>query len=166
MSLRRTKGCFCIFQITRGGLLTRARGQWAITSNSALFSLEKDLNQTEGQEELKISQSTPVVFSQLDLHFLKAIQKYKCNMLIHTYICNRRERGRAQFLKAWRSPRTQHEMIRMIWDQEGRQDQTFILSQQVKWHPEGSPQLQGIGRRPRSGQWPKSWKSPPLPPNS
>ena len=36
--------------------------------------------------------------------------------------CNRRERGRAQHLKEWHSPRTQHELIEIKWDQESRQD--------------------------------------------
>ena len=33
-------------------------------------------------------------------------------------------------------------------------------------HPEVPWQFQGTVKRPRSGQWPKSWKSPPLPQNS
>ena len=33
-------------------------------------------------------------------------------------------------------------------------------------HPEVPWQFQGTVKRPRSGRWPKSWKSPPLPQNS
>ena len=36
--------------------------------------------------------------------------------------CNRRERVRAQLLKAWHNPRTQHKLIRIKWDHDDRQD--------------------------------------------
>ena len=35
--------------------------------------------------------------------------------------CNRRERGRAQLLKEWHSPSTQHKPIRIKWVQDGGQ---------------------------------------------
>ena len=38
----------------------------------------------------------------------------------HHWKCNRRERGRAQLLEEWQSPRTQHKLIRIKWDQDGR----------------------------------------------
>ena len=33
-------------------------------------------------------------------------------------------------------------------------------------HPEVPGQFQGTVRTPRSGRWPRTWKSPPLPQNS
>ena len=50
--------------------------------------------------------------------------------------CTRREGGRAQLLKEWQSPRTQHKSSRIKWDQDGRQvnfNWTLILNQQVAW---------------------------------
>ena len=74
------------------------------------------------------------------------------------WICNRREGGRAQLLKDWHSPRTQHKPIRIKWDQVGRQDQALILNQQVKCHTQrhhdsSKPLLrdQGVGGGPNPG---------------
>ena len=40
----------------------------------------------------------------------------------HHWKCNKRERGRAQLLKEWHSPRTQHKPIRIKWEQDGKGD--------------------------------------------
>ena len=76
----------------------------------------------------------------------------------------RRERGRAQLLKKWHSPRTQHKLTRIKWDQDGRLDLDLQSASEMT-HPEAPWQFQGTVQRPRSGRWLKSWKYPPLPKN-
>ena len=47
-------------------------------------------------------------------------------------LCNRREKGRAQLLKEWHSPSTRHKLLRIKWDQDGRQTKPW--SQISKWN--------------------------------
>ena len=74
---------------------------------------------------------------------------------------NRRKRGKAQLLKEGHSPRTQHKPNQMGPRWQTRLD---LDPQSVSemTHPEAPWQFQGTVQRPRSGQWPNSWKSPPL----
>ena len=130
------------------------------------------------------SLSVPVCWLLFSLHpyffsaYTQASGWISSNLIALNSVCQRFPNGRFPKLPSvtltwvslcraqlWKNDLVQGHNINQLESNGTKIDPQSELKQLVT-HPEAPWQFQGTVKRPRSGSWPKSWESPPLPPNS